>query len=176
MSMLTMLLWVWGKRLYLPIWCQNMARKFDAKMDIGGEGGIPRGPYLPVDVHMPPSLRGGGPCGTVVGWNRWYHCRWRASISCSTPSLMCGSWYLPRFLSRRVIGSDVHGLLYSPGDALGIPIHYGEAVKLDGMTYGVCLVIDGEGPLRCSLYLSPNFLLVSPMYSILHPRWSHLYL
>ena len=58
------------------------------------------GPYLPDDVYMPPCC-GGGPSGTVMGvLNRGYHCRWRASVSYSTPSQMCGSWYLPRFLLR----------------------------------------------------------------------------
>ena len=34
----------------------------------------------------------------------------------------------------RVIDSDEHGLHYGPGDALGLPIHYGKTVQLNGMT------------------------------------------
>ena len=44
---------------------------------------------------------------------------------------MCGSLYLPRFMFRGVIDSDVHDLLYSPCDALGLPIHYEEVIQLD---------------------------------------------
>ena len=40
---------------------------------------------------------------------------------CSTPSQMCGSWYLPRSLLREVINPDEHCFLYGPGDALGLP-------------------------------------------------------
>ena len=45
----------------------------------------------------------------------------------------------------RVINPDQHGLLYSPGDALGLPVHYREIVQFYGMKHGVALVIDGEG-------------------------------
>ena len=58
---------------------------------------------------------------------------------------------------------DEHGLLYGPGDILGLPIHYGEAVKFDGMTCGVGMAIDGGGALRHSLYLSPKFLPIPPI-------------
>ena len=36
----------------------------------------------------------------------------------------------------RVIGSDEHSLLYGPKEILGLPVHDGEFVQLDGMTYG----------------------------------------
>ena len=51
-------------------------------------------------------------------------------------------------------------------------VHSGEIVHLDGMTCGAGLVIDGEGALRCSLYLSPKVLPVLPIYSTIHPGWS----
>ena len=87
-----------------------------------------------------------------------YHCRWRG-ISCTTSSQMCGRWYLPRFLLRGVIDSDVHGLHYGPSNALGLPIHYGKIVKLNGMTCGVAMVIDwGGGPDMVPLiwFMLPN--------------------
>ena len=33
-----------------------------------------------------------------------------------------------------------------------------------------------DGGLRCFLYLSPKFLPVSPMYYMVQPHWSHLYI
>ena len=56
-------------------------------------------------------------------------------------------WHLvlPRFLLRGDIDSDEHGLLYGPGDAMGLPIYYGEAVKFDGMTFGVGMTINRGG-------------------------------
>ena len=70
----------------------------------------------------------------------------------------------------RVIASDEHDLLNSPGDALGLPIHCGKTVQLDGMTYGVGVVINREGRCKCSLDLSPKVLPVSLMYSTVHVR------
>ena len=46
---------------------------------------------------------------------------------------------------RRVIDSDEYGFLYGPGDALGLPIHYGKTVQLDGMMCGVGMVINRGG-------------------------------
>ena len=68
-----------------------------------------------------------------------------------------------------VIDSDVHCLLYGPVDVLGFPIHYGKVVKSGGRACGVGMVMDGEGTLRCYLYLFPKFLPVLPIYSIVHP-------
>ena len=46
-----------------------------------------------------------------------------------------------------IIDCDEHGLLYGPGDALGLPNDHGEVVKFGGMPCGVCMVIDrGGGP------------------------------
>ena len=46
---------------------------------------------------VPPYI-GGGPewVGSITGVR--VHCKWRASMSCSIPSQMRGSWYFPRFL------------------------------------------------------------------------------
>ena len=84
-----------------------MAGKFGANM---GMGETPLGePYLQEDVHVPPR-RSSGPSGTMVRmWNGWYHWRWRANISCSTPSQIWGSWYLPGFL----FGGHLWPLLWS---------------------------------------------------------------
>ena len=152
-----------------------MVGKFDANVDME-RGGTP-GRTILTRLCMCPLIVGGGSSETVMRCGIWgYHSRQRAGVSCSIPSQLCGSWYLPRFLLRGVIEADKHGLLYGPGDALGLPIYYGEAVKFDGMPCCVSMIINGEGALRCSLYLSPKVLSVSPMYSILHPRMSHLYL
>ena len=49
-----------------------------------------------------------------------------------------------------------------------LPIHYGEVVVHTAvMRSGVCMVIEGEGALRCSINLSPKVLADSPMYSSL---------
>ena len=45
----------------------------------------------------------------------------------------------------KVNDSDVHGLLSGPDDALGLPIHYGQIVKCDGVTCCVGMVKDGGG-------------------------------
>ena len=45
----------------------------------------------------------------------------------------------------RVIDCEESGLLYVSGDALGLPIHYGKTVQLDGMTCGVGMVINRGG-------------------------------
>ena len=66
--------------------------------------------------------------------------------------------------------TDEHGLPCGPGDALGLPFHNGEAVKFDSMTCGFGMVTDGGGGSK----VFP--VSVSLMYSIVHPRWSHLHL
>ena len=73
-------------------------------------------------------------------------------------------------VKRRVIYSDEHDLLCGLEDILGLPVHDGETVQLDGITCGVGMVIEGE-TLRSSLYLSPKVLPVLPMYSTVYPGW-----
>ena len=41
--------------------------------------------------------------------------------------------------------SDGHGLLYGPGGALGLPIHCGKTVQLDGVTSGIGMVVNKGG-------------------------------
>ena len=55
-----------------------------------------------------------------------------------------------------VIDFDEHGLLYGPSDALGLPIHYGEAFKFDGMTCGVGMIINGGGGSKMFLVSVPK--------------------
>ena len=96
-----MLLQVSGKKLYLLIWCQNMAGKKVPKYRLGEE----RHPwkdhtYPNKEVIVYLLVRG------VVQWGcgesvcKGDHCKWRAGMSCNTPSQMCGSWYLSRFLFK----------------------------------------------------------------------------
>ena len=54
--------------------------------------------------------------------------------------------------------TDEHSLLNCPEETLGLPVNNGEIVQLDGMMCGVSMVVDGEGALRCSLYLSSKVL------------------
>ena len=70
----------------------------------------------------------------------------------------------------------IHSLLYGPGDTLGLHLHDGEIVQLDGMTCCVGVFIDEEETLRCSLNLSPKVLPLLLIYSTVHPGWWHLYL
>ena len=66
MSMLTMLLQVWGKIFYLPILVLKYGRKICHQCGCGWETS-PRGPYLPIDMHMP--LDGGPSEAMVWTWN-----------------------------------------------------------------------------------------------------------
>ena len=60
-------------------------------------------------------------------------CKHKACMSCNTPSHMCGSWFLPRFLFRGGSLTAVH------------PIHYGEVIQLDGMPWSLGMVRDWGG-------------------------------
>ena len=71
-------------------------------------------------------------------------------------------------VQRRVIGPDKHGFL------LCLPMDYAETVWADWMSCGAGVLVDGA--LRCSLSLSPNALLVPPIYSSGQLICGHLYL
>ena len=89
---------------------------------------------------------------------------------------MWGSWeiaYVP--IKKWIIDPDVHGPLDGPdNDTVYVPTQYGEIVHTDLMTWGVTMVIEGEGALRCSLNLSPEVLATSPMYSSSQLAWACL--
>ena len=71
----------------------------------------------------------------------------------------------------------VHGLFDGSSDGLWFPSHYGEVVQCDDVSCGLGNRQRwGERALKCSLYLSPKFLPVSPMYSMVQPGRSQLYL
>ena len=101
MSLPTMLLQICGKMLYLPIPAFSVSkysREFGANIKMGSRGkGTPGRTILTNKMCACPCL--GGPmcdkekCGGGITIDR-------ASMSCSTSSQMCGSWYLPRFLFR----------------------------------------------------------------------------
>ena len=114
-----------------------------------GEGMAPlEGPHLPIRcAHAPHIVWGKGPMWDL-GRKGGYHCRWRASVSCSTSSQMCGSWYFPGFC----LGKS-HWLWWTWPPLwyrwhLGFPIHNGETVQLDEMTHGVGLIMDRKGLLN----------------------------
>ena len=133
MSLPTALLQVWGKNVILTnlfgakIWWENWWQ-----YEGGGVEAPLGGPCLPMWCACGPPLREGeAQVGQEKRCGKWgYHCRWRAGMSYNTLSQICGSWYLPRFL-------------YGPGDTLGLPIHYGKIIQLDGMTCDVSMVING---------------------------------
>ena len=132
-----------GKKLYLSILMPKYGRKFGPNVDMGGGEATLGRPYLPNDYVCMPPLLGGAQVGLWWGGIGKYYCRQKASISCSTPSQMCGSWYMPRFLFRGVLtlmNMPSLMVLVTPWD----PIHYGEVVKFDCMTYDVDMVIDGR--------------------------------
>ena len=144
----TMLLQVWKKILYLPnipFWCKNMVRTFGTiwrweemgmkKTHLGGQ-------YLPRCV-----------------WTPWWggHGTWKEDMEGITVDIepACPAAPHPNCMAvGKVIVSDEHVLLYDHDDTMGLPVHEGEIVQLDGMTLGVGMVIEGEGALICSLYLS----------------------
>ena len=98
----TMPFQVWQKMLYLPtfgakIWWEIL----DQYNDMVWRGR--QGEKTPLEDHTyqgvhAPLMKGDH--GDMEGRWRGYHCRWRASMSCSTSSQLSGSWYLPRFLLR----------------------------------------------------------------------------
>ena len=94
-----------------------------------------------------------------------------------TSSHIWGRWYLPMFLFR---------------DGLLTLIYIDSFINLERLCSSLPTILKlfnvvewpvmllwsniGEGAFRCSLYLSPNVLAVSPMYSSSHSNMSHLYL
>ena len=86
-----------------------------------------------------------------------------------TTSQMCGRWYLPMFLLR-------DGLLTLMNiDSLISLLSLCSSPPIILKLFNVILWPEvlqwswiGEGAFRCSLYLSPNVLAVSPMYSSSH--------
>ena len=102
------------------------------------------------------------------------HCKWRAS---NTPSQMWGSWHLPRFLFNGWLLTLIHMASFMVLVMLCDSVSTIE--KLSNLM--MCPVVwewqnIGEGALRYSFNLSPKFPPVSPIYSMVHPGWSHLYL
>ena len=71
----------------------------------------------------------------------------------------------------RVIDSDEHSL-YGPKETLGLPVHNGEIVQLDGMACGVGMVIDGTTLTAFSTDYKPNwtFNSVSTTATLTHTR------
>ena len=55
-----------------------------------------------------------------------------------------------------------------------LPSYYLEVNLSGGVACVITVVMHGEGSFRCSLYLSPKVLEVSPMYSSSHLRPLHL--
>ena len=146
--------------LFVP----KYGRKLWHQCGAGRIGGHP-GRNILTKMCVHPSEQ--GPCGH--GQKIWeYHCRWRAGMSCSTSSLLCVSWYFSRFLLKGGSLTDEHSLLYGPKETLGLPVYNGEIVQFDGMTCGVGMVIEGEGAVRCSLYLSLNVLHLCTTQMVTH--------
>ena len=74
-------------------------------------------------------------------------------MSCKTWSHMCGSWYFPKFLLRRVINTSIHSLLYVPGDPLCLPVNYGETFGAYWVSCRMAMVVYmGWGP---EVFLEP---------------------
>ena len=118
----------------------------------------------------------GGECQWGDGTGLRGNCKWRSGMSCSTSSQMWDSWYWPRFLFKggSLILMNIASLMVLVESCSFLPT----IEKLSNVM--LCSVWKwlkmGEGALRCSLYLSPELLPVSPMYSILQLGWSYLYL
>ena len=175
LSLLTMLLQVWGKKIIFTVWCQNMLGRFGTNVDVGGEEEPTGGTYFQIMYVCSICCRG-GPSRTWIGvWNRGYHCRQGAGVSYSTPSHMCGIWDLPRFLLRGSLTLMNMASLWSlwcPGTphlCRSCQVWWNDLWWWHHDQYE-------KVALRCSLYVSPKVLPVCLIYSILHPRWSHMYL
>ena len=134
MSILIMFLRSEAKCYTYQFWCQNMAGKCGANMDLR-EGMHPSMDHTyQGDVHVLP-LVGDGPCWTVIGmWKIGGVTRWRAGMSCSTSSQLCASWYLPRFLFRggslTLMNMASLMVLVMPWDSLSTM----KKLQLDGVT------------------------------------------
>ena len=137
-------------------------------------------PYLPI-VEVGDTVCG-SPLHYLVGWccepcavglddlgGRVY-LRKRSGLLQMTSSHKWGSCYFPLFLLI------VHGLLYGPGEGMWLPTHYRETDQFSMMFWGIGIVRNREGVLRCSFNLSLKVLEDSPIYSSLHFILSHLYL
>ena len=75
-------------------------------------------------------------------------------------------------VESRVLYTDEHGLLYGPGMAIDLLVHYVEEVGVHGgpVVLWRCM---GEGALKCSLTLSPKDLHDSSMYPLGQFMWGH---
>ena len=133
MSWLKLLLQVWGKKLYLPIWCQKMVGKFDANGDMRGCRGTHERTILTSWWAHAPLLRRVAHMGLWWGWKRWVSLDGKlVYLAVPHPTCVAVGTCQGSCLGR-VIDSDVDSLFYGPGDALGLPIHCGEAIIFDGM-------------------------------------------
>ena len=89
---------------------------------------------------------------------------------------MWGSWYLLRFLFN---GGESLTLMYMASlVVLVMPCDFLPTMEKLSSLMMCPAVLEWskmeEGALRCSLYLSPTFLPVSPMYSMVHPGCPHV--
>ena len=77
----------------------------------------------------------GGPCGTREGCGGIIAER---KLACpTTPHPKCVAVCTCHVsVLGRVIDSDEHGILYGPGDTLGLLFHNGEIVQFDGIIHG----------------------------------------
>ena len=112
----------------------------------------------------------------VVDLGERVYFRWRSGCR-SRPHLKCGAG---SSYQCTCWGMDhdpyEHSLLDGTINGMWLPTHNGEMVKFVMMTWGVGMVINGEGALRCFFSLFPKVLADIPIYSSSHYNLSHLYL
>ena len=70
-----------------------------------------------------------------------------------------------------IVNPNVNGFL----DVVPLPPYYLEVVMVSRVACLAAVMMNGRGGFRCSLYLSPKVLEVSPMYSSSHVRSPHWY-
>ena len=133
---------------------------------------------------MPPSWHGWRG-GVQWGWletivvrslGEGGYLRWSVGVSCSTWSQTCGSWNLPRYLF-----SEASLTLMYMASLIFLLMPWNSLSTIEKQSWltrcPVVMVWRWMGDaLRCSLYLSPNVLPDSPMFSSVQLICGHLYL
>ena len=121
---------------------------------------------LPKKLCMPPTILVGGWVGPCRGEVMLDYLSWRAGVSCRTWFQTCESWYLPKFLLREELLTEMYlaslMFLATPCGSLStMEKHLG----LMRCSVELLWWWMGDGALGCSLSLPPKALLDSPIYS-----------
>ena len=161
------------------IWCQNMMGKFGANVDVGRSWGNPWRTILTRWYEVICA------CPPLWGWPQW-NCDEgleKGDITVDRELAYPAAPHPTCVAADACQGSclEVHWLWWTWPPLWswwwsGTPYPLWRSCQVRWNDLWFWHVHKWGGALRYSLYLFPKVLPVSPIYSILHPRWSHLYL